>query len=258
MPSGKDPIPPLPTRAELDASDKKFLTQGAPFKADVTLVDLGEGPMVVKDFAGRAWWRRLIGRFEVDRECGAYSYVGPMPWFPTFIGRIDRDALAVEKVEGITLRLADDIDEKREDYLGQLRTAMERLTEIGFLHLDAAPTEMCCGDPMVAWSSSISRALSGSPLEKSGTACSAVSSSSTTKPTSLNGRPCLRPVATPERAMRSHRGTCTGLSTFGERGRGSGPAHPPSDQYPVSSIQTHPPPRALWLTSRHSFDTTGH
>jgi hypothetical protein len=137
MPSGKDPIPPLPTRAELDASDKKFLTQGAPFKADVTLVDLGEGPMVVKDFAGRAWWRRLIGRFEVDRECGAYSYVGPMPWFPTFIGRIDRDALAVEKVEGITLRLADDIDEKREDYLGQLRTAMERLTEIGFLHLDA-------------------------------------------------------------------------------------------------------------------------
>ncbi len=137
MPSGKDPIPPLPTRSELDASDQKFLTRGAPFKADVTVVDVGEGPMVVKDFAKRSWWRRLIGRIEVDRECRAYRYVGPMPWFPSFIGRIDRDALAVEKVEGITLRLADDIDEKRGDYLGQLRTAMERLTEIGFLHLDA-------------------------------------------------------------------------------------------------------------------------
>ena len=137
MPSGKDPIPPLPTRAELDASDKKFLTEGAPFKADVSVIDLGEGPMVIKDFAERARWRRLIGRLEVGRECRAYSYVGPMPWFPTFIGRIDKDALAVEKVEGITLRFADDIDEKREDYLGQLRTAMERLTEIGFLHLDA-------------------------------------------------------------------------------------------------------------------------
>jgi hypothetical protein len=137
MPSGKEPIPPLPTRADLDASDQKFLTQGAPFKADVTVIDVGEGPMVVKDFAKRSWWRRLIGRCEVDHECRAYSYVGPMPWFPSFIGRIDRDALAVEKVEGITLRLADDIDEKREFYLGQLRTAMERLTEIGFLHLDA-------------------------------------------------------------------------------------------------------------------------
>ena len=93
--------------------------------------------MVVKDFAKRAWWRRLIGRIEVDHECRAYSYVGPMPWFPTFIGRIDDDALAVEKVEGITLRLAEDIDQRRDDYLGQLRTAMERLAEIGFLHLDA-------------------------------------------------------------------------------------------------------------------------
>jgi len=121
----------------LDDASKRYLTRGAPFKADVMVVDLGEGPMVVKDFAGRARWRRLVGRIEVDRECRAYAYVGPMPWFPAFIGRIDDDALAVEKVEGITLRLAEDIDEKREDYLGQLRTAMEALAEIGFLHLDA-------------------------------------------------------------------------------------------------------------------------
>ncbi len=92
---------------------------------------------MVKDFAKRSWWRRLIGRLEVDRECRAYTYLGPMPWFPAFIGRIDDDALAVEKVEGKTLRFADDIDVKREDYLGQLRNAMERLTELGFLHLDA-------------------------------------------------------------------------------------------------------------------------
>lgn len=137
MPSGKDPIPGLPTRAELGRAPKEFLTEGAPFKADVTIVDVGEGPMVVKDFAGRSWWRRLIGRREIDRECRAYRYLGPMPCFPSFIGQIDRDALAIEKVRGITLRLAEDIDAKREDYLGQLRTAMNRLTELGFLHLDA-------------------------------------------------------------------------------------------------------------------------
>ena len=137
MPSGKKPIPGLPTRPELDQASKEYLTRGAPFKADVTVVDIGEGGMVVKDFAKRSWWRRLIGRLEVDSECRAYTYLGPMPWFPTFIGRIDDDALAVERVEGKTLRFADDIDVKREDYLGQLRNAMERLTELGFLHLDA-------------------------------------------------------------------------------------------------------------------------
>ena len=137
MPPGKDAIPRLPTRSELDAAPKNYLTEGAPFKADVTVVDLGDGPMVVKDFAARSWWRRLFGRREVERECRAYTYIGSMSWFPAFIGRIDSDALAVEKVDGITLRFADDIDDKRENYLGQIRSAMERLAELGFLHLDA-------------------------------------------------------------------------------------------------------------------------
>jgi hypothetical protein len=137
MPSGKDPVPSLPTRSELDEASKEYLTRGAPFKADVTVVDVGEGPMVVKDFAKRSLWRRLIGRLEVSRECRAYTYLGPMPWFPAFVGRVDSDALAVEKVEGKTLRFAEDIDEKRADYLGQIRSAMKRLTELGFLHLDA-------------------------------------------------------------------------------------------------------------------------
>ncbi len=130
-------IPSLPRRDELDAAPRDYLTRGAPFKADVTVVDLGEGPMVVKDFAKRAWWRRLIGRIEIDRECRAYSYLGAMPWFPIFIGRIDADALVVEKIEGVALARAEDREEKREDYLAQLRAAMERLGELGFLHLDA-------------------------------------------------------------------------------------------------------------------------
>lgn len=130
-------IPPLPRRIELEKASPVYLTRGAPFKADVTVVDLGQGPMVVKDFAARAWWRRLIGRIEVDRECRAYTYLGPMPWFPTFIGRIDADALAVERIEGVALARAANREENRKDYLAQLRIAMERLGELGFLHLDA-------------------------------------------------------------------------------------------------------------------------
>ena len=130
-------LPDRPTREQLDAAEKEYLTRGAPFKADVTIVDVGRGPMVVKDFAARSWWRRLIGHVEVRHECAAYAYLGPMPCFPSFIGRIDADALAVEKVEGISLAQVADIDAHREEYLTQLRTAFKRLTALGFLHLDA-------------------------------------------------------------------------------------------------------------------------
>ena len=51
----------------------------------------------------RAWWRRVIGRLEVSRECRAYAYLGPLPFFPEFYGCIDRDALAVEKMLGVTV-----------------------------------------------------------------------------------------------------------------------------------------------------------
>ena len=130
-------LPRRPSRSRLDAASKDYLTRGAPFKADVMVVDVGGGEMVVKDFAGRAWWRRLIGRLEVGRECRAYAYLGPMPWFPAFLGCIDGDALAVEKIDGVALARAPDSASNRDDYIAQLRSAMERLGELGFLHLDA-------------------------------------------------------------------------------------------------------------------------
>ena len=135
--SKKSDLPRRPSRSELDAAPKEFLTRGAPFKADVMEVEFGDGRMVVKDFAPRAWWRRLIGRVEVWHECRAYAYLGAMPFFPAFLGCIDRDALAIEKVEGAALARAPDHDQNRDDYLAQLRSGMERLGELGFLHLDA-------------------------------------------------------------------------------------------------------------------------
>ena len=134
--SNSSGLPRRPTRSKLDAAPREYLTRGAPFKADVTVVDIG-GQMVVKDFAPRAWWRRLIGRVEVWHECRAYAYLGAMPFFPAFLGCIDRDALAIEKVEGVALARASDRDHNRDDYLAQLRSAMQRLGELGFLHLDA-------------------------------------------------------------------------------------------------------------------------
>jgi hypothetical protein len=60
-----------------------------------------------------------------------------MPWFPAFLGCIDTDAWAVEKIDGVALARAADREENRDRYLAQLRSSMERLGELGFLHLDA-------------------------------------------------------------------------------------------------------------------------
>jgi len=126
-----------PSRAELEAGARTHLTRGAPFKADVVTVEVDGRALVVKDFAARAWWRRLIGRLEIGRECRAYRYLGPAAWLPRFVGRIDADALAVERIDGIELARAPDRGARRDSYLAQLRGALEQLAERGFLHLDA-------------------------------------------------------------------------------------------------------------------------
>jgi hypothetical protein len=126
-----------PSRSKLEEAAKEYLTNGAPFKADVFVIDIEEGPMVVKDFAPRAWWRRLIGLLEVNRECRAYAFLGPLPFLPEFYGNVDRNALAVEKIDGIALAHAPDRAANRDNYLRQIRDAFDRLAELGFLHLDA-------------------------------------------------------------------------------------------------------------------------
>jgi len=126
-----------PSRAEYERAPRSSLTRGAPFKADVVAVELEGRSLVVKDFAPRAWWRRVIGRLEIDRECRAYRYLGPVPWLPRFVGRLDAEALAVERIEGVELARSPERGARREHFLTQIRAALEHLAERGFLHLDA-------------------------------------------------------------------------------------------------------------------------
>ena len=42
---------PVPTREELRTAERQVMMQGEWNKADLLVIDLGDGPMVVKDFA---------------------------------------------------------------------------------------------------------------------------------------------------------------------------------------------------------------
>lgn len=96
---------PVPTRAALAGLPARDLHPGRNFtKAIVTVVTTRAGPVVVKDFAARPWIVRvLIGPWHLDREERAYARLRAVEGVPRLVGRIDRQAIAIEYVPGPTL-----------------------------------------------------------------------------------------------------------------------------------------------------------
>jgi serine/threonine protein kinase len=126
----------VPTRDDLSTHRVRGLHAGGPTKADLSIVDLGEGPMVVKDFRDKAWWVRVIGRIQIAREARAYRWLGDHPGLPRFVGRIDAHAMAMELIDGEQATLALDRVSDRVAMHRRLTEIVESLHEAGMVHLD--------------------------------------------------------------------------------------------------------------------------
>jgi len=137
-----------PSRTDIEAAERTWIKDGAPFKADIFRVDLDRGRTVVKDFKRRSWPIRLLGRIQIAHECSAYRWLGATSGVPRFFGRIDPHALAVEYVEGVDLFKADDRFSARQAYVRSLRRVVGRFIALGFIHLDVRSREnvMACSD----------------------------------------------------------------------------------------------------------------
>lgn len=109
---------------------------GASAKADVLLVDVGEGPIVVKDFAAKPWWSRMLGRLQVARECRAYARLADVPGIARFIGRIDAQALALEHVSGEQLAFSPLRNTNGAQLVAQLRAIVTGMHAAGVYHQD--------------------------------------------------------------------------------------------------------------------------
>jgi len=140
-PSRSPNIPPssqprIPRREEFDGCLLKVLKTAGPTKAEVFLVDVGEGPVVVKDFGRRSWWVRLIGRAQVSRECRAYRRLGSLPGFVRLAGRIDAHALALEWIDGDRLADSPGRQGRGEILFARLCEIVESMHQAGMMHLD--------------------------------------------------------------------------------------------------------------------------
>ena len=137
-----------PTREDLSAPGAALLKDGGRNKADLLIVDVGEGRLIVKDFARRPWLYRQLGKLQIGRECRAYRWLGPMQGLPRFAGRIDAYALAIEKIDGKQLGRAPERLERGEQLYRELGRLVERLHTRGLVHWDMRGKEnvLLCAD----------------------------------------------------------------------------------------------------------------
>lgn len=126
----------LPSRYELTQSTVEVLKRGGRSKADLLVVDLGQGQLVVKDFGGKGWWARLLGRMLISRECRAYRWLGPLPGIPRLVGRVDAHALATERIDAVQLNRSHHVGGAGSELLERLREVVDRLHAAGLAHLD--------------------------------------------------------------------------------------------------------------------------
>jgi tRNA A-37 threonylcarbamoyl transferase component Bud32 len=135
-PSGIPNIPRCPTRDEIGSGLREVLVRGIGAKADVVVVDLDGGSLLVKDYAGRNPWMRLLGRLQLGREAAAYAWLEGVSGVPAFVGRIDRWAIAIEWIDGELLAFAPLSAGEGPRHLAQLRTILDSIHARGVVHND--------------------------------------------------------------------------------------------------------------------------
>ena len=120
----------LLTRDRLAGLPRQRLHRGRNLtKACIDRVDLDGGPIVLKDLASRPWpVRALLGPWQLDREARAYARLQGLAGIPRFLGRVDRQAIALEYVAGRPLAACrpGDLPGAFFDRLDQVLEAMHR------------------------------------------------------------------------------------------------------------------------------------
>jgi hypothetical protein len=128
--------PPCPTREDLRSPGLTRLVEGRGGKADVLLSGEGARAVVIKDFAGRGFLSRWLGRLQVAREARAYGWLQGLAGVPRFVGRIDAWALAVESVEGRQLAFVEVSPQDGRQLHAKLREIVDSIHARGVVHND--------------------------------------------------------------------------------------------------------------------------
>jgi predicted Ser/Thr protein kinase len=106
------------------------------WKASVWFIEVDGCPLIVKDVRYTApFFRYTFGRFLLWRETSVASHLTGLPFVPALVARIDRDAAAWERVDGVQLNALDKtkVDEA---FIARIDECVRALHAAGVVHLD--------------------------------------------------------------------------------------------------------------------------
>jgi len=159
------------TRSTLASLPRRRLHDGRnPTKAVVDLVEIDGRRLVVKDLSGRPWPVRLVlGPWQLDREERAYRLLAGARGVPAFAGRVDRQAIALEYVDGRSLAGVRP-GELGAEFFDRLEALVRSLHARGVAHGDLHRHDVLAGpggEPfLVDFSTSVAIGPRGGPLSR--------------------------------------------------------------------------------------------
>ena len=132
------------TREDLAGPGLLLLNRGGVANPDVLLVATPRGRIVVKDYAPRSWpVRRWLAPVLVRHEVAMLRRVAGLPGAPGWVSRVDGMALAMEYLEGRSLRRRWYAGRIPETFFDALDGILEGFANRGVAHLDLrSPTNL--------------------------------------------------------------------------------------------------------------------
>jgi len=92
------------SRKHIESNTVEYYRTAGGTRPDLRVVDTNEGRVVVKDFKKSDFlFRVIVGPILIRREAGALRKLDGVTGIPRFVGRIDRYALAIGHIPGISL-----------------------------------------------------------------------------------------------------------------------------------------------------------
>jgi serine/threonine protein kinase len=127
---------PLPSRRQIEAQRVRRLVASQRWRADVWLVRVPRGFVVVKDFRERGFLvRQLLGPMLVAREVRAYRRLRGVEGVPRLVGRLDRHALVLEWIDGRPLS-GRDRGRLGGEFFDRMEATLRDIHDRGVVHCD--------------------------------------------------------------------------------------------------------------------------
>ncbi len=124
------------SREHIEKNTVEYYRKAGGTRPDLRVVNTDDGQIVVKDFRhSDLLFRVIVGPILIRREAGALRKLDGVAGVPRFVGRVDRYALAIAHVHGVSLDKRG-IGPLSDEFFGKLRQVIDDMHGRGVAHCD--------------------------------------------------------------------------------------------------------------------------